>query len=128
MRNIKQPWEATLREAGLIPVNLWTVDQQQKQAPATQIDSCLVSESNNQLLVPPTCVAEPSAEPSTWTKHLHLICLLFHILLVIIFLALAWVATSGKEHHVVFSIENQQTVSFWCKIVTTVFGTVSNTI
>ncbi|KAJ6475437.1 hypothetical protein C8R45DRAFT_1159470 [Mycena sanguinolenta] len=106
MRDIKQPGDTALREAGLFPVNLWTIKQHQRKAPATQIDSLLVGE-----------------EKPTGTKPLHLICLLFHIFLVIISLALVWVATARIEHNVVFSIGNQQTVSFWCKTVATVFGT-----
>jgi hypothetical protein len=58
------------------------------------------------------------------TGHLQIMYILLHILLIAAHLALLGVAKARKEHNIVFSIDDQQTVSFSCKVATMAFGTV----
>jgi magnesium-transporting ATPase (P-type) len=47
-----------------------------------------------------------------------------HGFLVVLFVALLGLGILRTEHSVIISLEHQQSVSFWCTIVATVFGTV----
>lgn len=57
-------------------------------------------------------------------NNLRIVCMALHILLVIVHITLLGLAVARTEHNIIFSINLQQNVSFWCKVITTVFGTV----
>ncbi|KAJ7331076.1 hypothetical protein DFH08DRAFT_940256 [Mycena albidolilacea] len=56
-------------------------------------------------------------------KHSYILCILLHISLVVMSVVLVWLTMARKEHNITFSIDYQEIVSFWCRIVTTVFAT-----
>ncbi|KAJ7019086.1 hypothetical protein C8F04DRAFT_353328 [Mycena alexandri] len=116
LSDIKQPTEANLRTAGLIPIQLSAKDMgsEDMQQPGNPRSFGLDHHS--------------LTSASSWSKLLFPMCITFHVLLVVIFLCLLGLSISEAEHRISFSLDKQHTVSFWCKVVATIFGTVYYTL
>ncbi|KAJ7080252.1 hypothetical protein C8R44DRAFT_862910 [Mycena epipterygia] len=127
-KDVKEPTEIRLRRIGLIPFGSDNVTFSDLKTPSTatkrrhkrqRAGNPHASHSMSSLLI--THEVQPPS--SARGNNLHILCISLHILLVIVHITLLGLAVERKEHNIIFSINLQQKVSFWCKVVTTVFGT-----
>ncbi|KAJ7901395.1 hypothetical protein B0H13DRAFT_1883072 [Mycena leptocephala] len=127
LRDVKEPTNIQLRITGLVPFRLLreagtnteehgspsVVDRKQLQDQDINKDNSLSLDSTHEVHL----LSRSSIYPQIMFMPLH-------ILLVMIHLLLMGLGKARKEHNVIFSIEQQQNVSFWSTVVTQAFGTI----
>ncbi|KAJ6526394.1 hypothetical protein B0H19DRAFT_1084493 [Mycena capillaripes] len=107
LKDIRQPTETKLRATGLIPFQrLKDIDNCKSkefwnEGKSTYKSSSSLSGTNY-----------GSFSQTAQTGNLQIMCILLHILLVAAYLTLLGVAKARKEHHIVFSIDGQQTIYY----------------
>ncbi|KAJ7924526.1 hypothetical protein B0H13DRAFT_1863927 [Mycena leptocephala] len=98
LEGVKQPTEAALRAGGLVDIQLSNMSSAEHKSSTT--NSTIQLGNINGDHSPPT-------PPRHHSVHLSLLGILL----------------SQKEHNITFSLDDQNTVSFWIKFIATVFGT-----
>ncbi|KAJ7690286.1 hypothetical protein B0H14DRAFT_2652463 [Mycena olivaceomarginata] len=112
LRGIKAPTKIRLRVTSLIPVQLSS-----KDIAPWGIHNEKTSDT----------WSDPIHDHGAWSTLLPT-SIALHGFLVVLFVALLGLGILRTEHSVIFSLEHQKSVSFWCTIVATAFGTIYHTL
>ncbi|KAF8193156.1 hypothetical protein K438DRAFT_1829199 [Mycena galopus ATCC 62051] len=126
LKEVKQPTEANLRNAGQIPQHPLTEEWDDRDAEWQQLkkhqDGRLLEDKSSSTVLQTIRGSIP-----LWPKS-STMCISLHLLLVVLYIIVPVLGMARKDHNIIFSIKNQQAVSFWCKFGTTAFGMIYCTV
>ncbi|KAJ6481908.1 hypothetical protein C8R45DRAFT_1076052 [Mycena sanguinolenta] len=114
LNDVRQPIERNLRSAGLFPLK----NSAKEHADESQWWEEVSPDHSSSSFVPAILVSLSRVQS----------CIIPHFLLVLIHITALVIARTRKEHSIIFSADDQQTVSFRCKVATTAFGTIYYTL